>query len=294
MIRFHVERLVVAAICLGGATAHARTSASVTVGGYLESEGGRSYALDGRFSPSEQWTFGAGVGHGESDLEGAGFSGTSVNASAELFLGGFFARVAGERWKDSGQVRSDVLRGELGWIGSSGISFSALVTDRALRVHYSVVVLGETRERDIDFEGTGFGFDLSYYGESWNAGARFVDYDYGNSVARVRNAIGSADTQRFPAFNRLVWSIATRAAGAPERELSFTLGRQFARSSVALDWQLQRDAIFREDTHSLGLTFGREFGPRVLLDLTAGFTDGETFGAIPWGGLALTLRSARP
>lgn len=265
---------------------------SLTLGGVVDDDKGRSLDLSGRFAATPAWTLGAGAGHSESEFDGEKFSGNSFNVSSDVALGAFFIGASANRWKDSGELRATVLRGELGWMSAAGVALSALVTHRATRVDYTVNFLGQLRERQIDFDGTGFGGDVSYLGERWTAGVRFLRYDYGNNVERVRQAMESGDTERFPVLARLIGSVATRTAGSPDRELSFLLGREFGEVSVTADVQLLRDALTGDRTKSGGLTVGFKPTPRFGVDVSGGVTDSDVAGNVPWAGLSLTLRSA--
>lgn len=269
-------------------------AASVTLAGLADSEHGLSYGLDARFSPADSWSLGAGVGRSESSVSGADFAGTSLRLSTDLNLGHFFANAAAQRWKDSGQFKSTTLLGELGWMAESGLSVSALLDDRSMTVDYTMTVQGQPRDAHIDFDGQGFGADISWFGDDWNLGARFIDYSYGRSVDRVRAAIDSANTGRFPRPQLLLDSIVTRAAGAPDRQFAATLGRQFSRSSLQGDWTMERDALTHARIDSLSLTLGYELGAKLRLDTTAGFSDGGAGGTTAFGGLALTLRNQAP
>jgi len=264
--------------------------AAVKVGVVADAESGRSFDVDGWFEPTPNWTIGAGAGQSRSTLEGERFSGTSLRVSTDVSLGGFFAGAAAERWKDSGDLQSTVLQGEVGWMSDAGVALSALLVDRSLRVDYTYTVLAQTREGRIDFDGTGLGADVSWFGESWSLGARFIDYRYGNSVDRVRAVIDSPNTDRFPRLQLLVDSVVTRVASAPDRELSAMVGRQFARSSLLGSVQLQRDALTGSDVHGASLSLAYRATGRLEVGATLGFTDGEA-GTVAWGGLALTLRS---
>jgi len=166
-----------------------------------------------------------------------------------------------------------------------------LLDDRNLTVEYTTTVLGLPRQAQIDFNGTGYGADVSWFGSEWNAGVRYLDYDYGHSVDRVRAAIESASTQRFPRVGSLLESIVTRAAGAPDRQLLATLGRSFGHSSLQADWTLQRDALTHDKVKSLSITWGNQVTARLWLDATAGYSDAEQGDPMAFGGLALTLRN---
>jgi hypothetical protein len=284
-----------AGVWLGALLAGQAWGNSLTVSGLCDGEGGRSIAARGRYAPLEALTLGASIGHSrarfaDSDEE---FSGNTIGAAADLSLGAFFAGASADRWKDSGQLRSTTLHGEAGWMSNAGVALAALVTNRAMRVTYTNTVLGVTRERQIDFKGTGFGADLSYYGEAWTAGVAFLSYDYGQNVQRVRSVLEAGNTQRFPRLQQLIGSVATRAAGAPDRELSLALGRQFTHLSLQASVQWQRDALTAEKSRSAGLTLGLSPWKHFGVDLSAGASKGDETDTIGWVGLALTLRGAK-
>ena len=268
---------------------HARAG-SVTVSGLVDGDNGSSLAVDGSLWLMPSWLVSAGVGHSESSLDANTLAGTSVRASTHVLLGDFAVGGSYNRWKDSGDLTSSLLQGEVGWNADSGFALAALVASRELQINYTITVLGETRARDVHFDGTGLGADVSWYGDSWMAGARFMHYDYGTSMQRVRNALNSPDTLQFPRLQLLVDSVATRLVGAAELEWSATVGRQFARTSLHGDWFMQRDALTGDDIHSLGLTLGYRAGKHFELAFTAGISDAES-GTVPYGGLVVTVRS---
>jgi hypothetical protein len=284
----------IAAVWLGALLAGPAWGNSLTVSGLFDGEEGRSTALRGRYAPVEALTLGASVGQSRSRLGGSDeeFSGSTIGAAADLNIGAFFIGASADRWKDSGQLRSTTWHGELGWMSDAGFALAGLVTHRAMRVTYASTVLGVTRERQIDFKGTGFGADLSYYGEAWTAGVGFLTYDYGQNVERVREVLEAGSTERFPRLQQLIGSVATRAAGAPDRELSLALGRQFAHLSLLASAQWQRDALTGEKSRSAGLTLGLTPTKHFGVDLSAGASKGDETDTIGWVGLALTLRSA--
>lgn len=287
-----MRRLCSFLLAAAAALAPAAGASSLTIAALADGESGHVLDLDGRLEVNDHWALGGGAGHGESSLEGEKFSASSLRLATDLQFGGFFMTADAERWNDSGQLRATTLRGEIGWMSASGLAISAIVADRQLDIDYTVTILDQTREFQVDLDGTGFGGDLSFLGGSWSAGLRYMEYDYGRRVARVRDIRDAAETGRFPRLQRLIASVATRAAGAPDREVAFIVSRQFARHYLSGDWQMQRDAVSGDDTHTFGVTFGVELGERFVLDTLAGLSDSGSTGAVPWGGLALTLRSA--
>jgi len=267
---------------------------SISLGGLLDTDHGRSIDLHGRFSPTEALTLGAGIGSSTTRQGSDELSGNSFEVSADLDAGPIIADASAERWTDSGVLRSTTLHGELGWLGDSGIALSALVTHRDMRVTYTTTLLGQPRDKDVDFAGTGFGADLSYFGETWNSGVRFLRYDYGQSVERARQALAASSTVRFPRLAQLIGSVATQAAGAPDREFSGVLGRQIAGYTLTGDLQWQRDAVTGDKTKSAGLTLGLKPATHVGVDVSAGVSRNATAGTVPWAGFTLTLLRAAP
>lgn len=286
----------VAGLSLGALLAAQAWGNSLTVSGLFDGDDGRSASVRGRFAPLDALTLGASVGHSRSRFDDDAdqeFSGSTFGVAADVDIGAFFANASADRWRDAGQLRSTTLHGELGWMSDTGVSLAALVTNHAERVTYTATVLGQQRERDVDFSGTGFGADLSWYGEVWTAGVRFLDYDYGQKVDRVRGVLDSSSTDRFPRLQQLIGSVATQAAGAPDRELSLVLGRQFTRWSLTADAQWQRDAVTGDKTKSAGLTLGLTPTKHFGIDVSAGASKGGEAGTVGWASLALTLRSAK-
>jgi hypothetical protein len=279
---------VLAAWLLPGGAAWA-ASATATV--LADSEDGLLFGVDGRFSPTDNWSVGAGVAQSQMDLGGADFSGTAMRLSSNVTMGAVMAGASVRHWKDTDQVSSTAVLGELGFMWDSGLSISALLEDRNLRVKYEATVLGDTRSAHVDFNGTGLGADVSWFGADWNLGMRFLDYNYGRSVARVRAAMEAGSTERFPRVQTLLDSMVTRAMGAPDQQFMATIGRRFSRSSIQADWGQQRDALTHEEVQSLSLTYGRSVGGSLGLDVSAGYSDGTDSTSMVFGVLALTWQS---
>jgi hypothetical protein len=100
------------------------------------------------------------------------------------------------------------------------------------------------------------------------------------------------DLGLFPRMQQLGGSPLTLVAGAPDRELVITAQRQFRKTSIRADWQMQRDALTRDDVHVGSMTFGYRFTATLGIDATIGMADGDVNGRIGYGGLSLTWRSA--
>jgi len=283
-----VAGLCAVGLCAAGA---ARAEGSLTLSGLIDSDQGRSLDADARWAPLPAWSVGAGVGKGESGLEGSDLSGTSLRASTDVYLGGFDAGVSLQRWKDSSDLKTSSLRGQAGWTFDSGIGIHALLDDRSLDITYTRQTLaGTARQSTVRFDGTGYGAELSFIGTRINASAHFLDYGYGRSMSRVQGVLSAADTTRFPRLSSLVASMATRAAGAPDREIGLSLGREFSRSSLQGQWLLLRDALSGENTNGLSLIHSYRISKHLEMDTTLGLSDGAADGTLAYGGLSFTVR----
>jgi hypothetical protein len=283
-----IAGLCAAGLCVTGTT---RAEGSLTLSALFDSDRGRSLDADARWAPLPAWSLGAGVGKGESGLEGSDLSGTSLRASTDLYLGGFDAGVSLQRWKDSSDLRTRSVRGQAGWTFDSGIGVHALLDDRSLDITYTrQPPVGAARRSTVQFDGTGYGGEVSFTGTRVNASAYFLDLGYGRSMTRVRSVLAAADTTRFPRLQSLVASITTRAAGAPDRELGVSIGREFSRSSLQGEWLLLRDALTGQNTNSLTLIHSYRFSKHLEMDTTLGLSDGAADGTLAYGGLAFRIR----
>lgn len=283
-----VLTLVAAAL---GAVAPVHADGSLSLSSLFDSDHGRSLDVDARWSPVESWSLGAGVGKGATGRAGPDLSGDSLRASTDVYLGKFDAGVSLQRWKDSGEVKSRSLRAQVGMTFDNGLGAHLLFDDRSLDVVYSRQgALGQMREATVAFDGAGFGGELSFTGERMSVAANFISQSYGRSLSRVRSAIAATDTTRFPRLQLLAASLVTRAAGATDREIGVTLGRQFTRSSLQAQWLLLRDALTGDATHSLSLVHSHPFARHLEIDTTLGLSHGAADGTLAFGGLAFRIR----
>jgi hypothetical protein len=274
-------------LLLGG---NAHAAASLTIGGAIDSEEGSGYDLDAWVAAGEYLSFSAGVGHSDSSLAGAEYSGKSVRVGSDVMIHGANLGVGYSKWKDSKQLQSHSTLVSLGWLAKSGFNVGAVFDDRSLRIHYTVQVLAQTRNAQVSFDGKGRGGELGYFGDQWNLGLRYVSYSYGRTLGRVRNAFDSPNTTAFPRLESLFNSIVTRSASAPDRDVSLSLGRSLTRSSLHGQWLMQRDALTETDVHSLSVRHGYRFTPSVELGTTLGASFSGSDNTLTYGGLSLTLR----
>lgn len=285
--------LAAAALCaaLLGGPGKAIAEGSLTLSGLFDSDQGRSLDADARWSPMPSWSLGAGIGQGKTGMEGSDLSGTSLRVSTDLFLGDFDAGVSLQSWKDSSDLKTRSLRAQAGWTFGPGVGVHALFDDRRLDIQYTrQVALAQPRRATVQFDGTGYGGELSYTGSRYNAAAHLIDYGYGRSMSRVRGVLAATDTTRFPRVQLLVASLVTRAAGAPDREMGLTVGREFSRSSVQGEWLLLRDALTGDKTNSLSLIHSYRFSAHLEMDTTLGLSDGAADGTLAFGGLSFRIR----
>lgn len=286
-------RIQIPVLLFAAAMASAAGASTLRLSGLIDGDEGRAFDVDAMLGLTDHWSVGAGAGSSHAGSDAEGLSATSLRITADLQAGGVFANAAAEQWKDPGELRATTLRGSLGWMSDAGFAVSALVADRSLDITYTATVQGMTRELQVGIDATGLGADLSWFGTRWSAGASFMRYDYGRNVDRIRTILDAAATERFPRLQRLVTSVAARAAGAPDREISLLVAHEFARGYVSADWLWQRDAVMREEASMLAATLGWHLRPRWRLDTTAGVSRSDSSGSVSFGGLSITLRTAR-
>jgi hypothetical protein len=278
-------------LSLSAAATAADGTALITVAGLADSESGTSFDADAYWGPTANWGVGLGVGKIESNLPGADFSGTSFRGSSDVTIGRLNARAGFRQWEDSSQIDSDAGTFEMSWLFDSGLSVALLYEDRSLATTYQVSgPLGRRRNQTLDLDGSGWGADLSWFGDEWQAGIRYLDLGYGSTLDRLRTAISSPQTLRFPGIQSLVDTVLTRNIAPIDYEFSALLGRSFDRASLRGEWFLQRDALTGQDIQSFSLRYGYRFTDHVELGLTGGLLDASFGGSIGFGGLALTLR----
>jgi len=199
--RASVRRMAIAGLCAAGlcAAAAARAEGSLTLSGLFDSDQGRSLDADARWAPLPAWSLGAGVGKGKSGVAGADLSGTSLRASTDLYLGGFDAGASLQHWKDSSDLKTRSVRAQAGWTFDSGIGVHALLDDRSLDIVYTrQPQAGPARQATVQFDGKGYGGEISFTGTRINSAAHYIDYGYGRSMTRVRGVLAATDTTRFP------------------------------------------------------------------------------------------------
>ena len=274
----------------GASQALASPAASLTLAGTVDSQDGTGTDLDAWWAPNDTWSIGGGVGKSDSGAAGEAFSGTSLRLNSDLVLGRFNVGASASSWDDPDQLTTRATQAELGWTADNGLSISAIFEDRSMTVRYEGRVANQRRDQRVDFDGTGHGVGIAWFGEEWNAGVQYMGYGYGPSLARVRSIMTSATTTQFPRLQALVDSILTRAAGAPSREISLSLGRDLTRSSLRGQWLQQRDALTLTDINSFSLSHDYRFASHWALETTLGLSEGGALGTIGFGGFAITLR----
>jgi hypothetical protein len=373
MAHGHVEGVAVRGlrifIALAGASTAQVHGASLTLGTLLDSDDAVSWQAVGTVAPARNWLLGAGAGTHDLQFDGERYTGTSLQLATRVNMRSFFAGVSGQHWKDSGDLRSVVLQGELGWMSQSGLTLSLLGSDRSLRAPFTTLnLLGQPLAHEAKSDGQGLGAGIAWTGRGWNLSARFLDYHYrhrhegeiapvisvpalldelesigddlsgisaATPVLQILQGAGLLGTVQdvldtaggvagsvvpavveltdgvasqlplplptvsdllnlglFPRLQQLVASPLSLVAGAPDRELTVTVGRQFLRASLRADWLLQRDALTRDEVSVTSMTFGYRFSERFGIDATAGVASGGVGGRVSYGGLSLTLRSA--
>src|SRR5688572_25258566 len=129
---------------LAGLTGQVQAS-SFTLGTLLDTDEAVSWQASGTLTPGQNWLLGGGAGTHDLQFEGDRYSGTSLAAATRVNIKSFFAGASAQRWRDSGELTSLALQGELGWTSQAGLSVSVLFSDRSLRAPFATLdLLGQT------------------------------------------------------------------------------------------------------------------------------------------------------
>lgn len=288
------QRFVVAALLpLSGpplAVAADAGAFNATVATFIDDADGVSTDLDLYWEPTDWLGLSAGIGQAESSSQLADLDGDALRAGVDVRGDSLGGRLNWRRWQDSGQFESDSLGGELYWRTGSGWQFGLIAEQRDFSVDYTVTVLNRPVTRRVEFDGQGFGAQVSWYGEAWGGYLRGVSYDYGDTLARVRAAAQTPNLGRFPRIQALVASLLTRTAGAIDHDLSAGIERSFQRSGLRLDVSTTRDTLSAAESRTLSLSYRYALTPRFELEGTLGTADSDDLDSVGFAGLALSLR----
>jgi hypothetical protein len=263
---------------------------TATVAAFVDDADGLSTDLDLYWEPSDWLGLSAGIGQAESSGELADLDGNSLRAGVDLHGESLGGRLNWRRWQDSGQFESDSLGAELYWRTTSGLQVGVIAEQRDFSVDYTVTLLNRPVARRVEFDGQGFGAQLSWYGDAWGGYLRGVSYDYGNTLARVRAAAQTPNLGRFPRIQALVASLLTRTAGAIDHDVSAGIERSFQRSGLRLDVSATRDTLSSAESRTLSLSYRYSLTPRFELEGTLGTADSDDLDSVGFAGLALSLR----
>lgn len=294
MLRKPHRRALAAALLLSAALPAADAADtgqfSANLSTFVDDADGTSVDLDLYWAPNRWFALGGGIGKAESSNELADLDGDSLRASLDLHGDSLGGRVNWRRWQDSGEFESDSVAAELYWRTANGWQFGVIAEQRDFTVDYTITLLNRVVPRSETFDGEGLGAQVSWYGDAWGGYVRGVSYDFGDTLARVRNAAQAPNLARFPRIQALVASLLTRTAGAIEHDLSAGIERSFQRSGLRLDVSSTRDALTATDSRSVSVSYRYALTPRFELEGTLGSADSDTLDSIGFAGLTLGFR----
>jgi hypothetical protein len=272
--------------------AMAKSEVSLTIDAIADSDSGSGFDADFYFAPNEHWGIGAGAGKSDAQTGGTSFSGHTLRLNTDLTLGPVNISLGTQQWQDTTHLNSRSTLGQVSWMADNGLSLAALIDDRNLEIKYQRRLLQNQRlPAQVTIAGTGFGGDLGYFGANWSSGIRYMAYNYGSSLDRVRAIALLPTTTEFPVIQALANSVLSRAAGMPDSEITVHAGRTFKHSSLSGEWLWQRDAITQSDINTVALRHERKFTPHLELSTTLGFSRGGSQDTVGFGELALTIRN---
>lgn len=287
-----VAALLLAAVpALPAAVAAETGRFSASIGTLVDDADGTSVDVDLYWEPTTWLSLGAGIGQSESSADLADFNGDSRRASLDVHGDSLGGRLSWRQWQDSGQFDSDSMAAEVYWRTTSGWQFGAIAEQRDFGVDYTVTVLNRPLQRRVEFDGQGFGAQVSWYGDAWGGYLRGVTYDYDETLARVLAAARTPNLARFPRLDSLVTSLLTRSAAAVDHDLAAGIERSFQRSGLRFDVSTTRDSLSGADSRSLSVSYRYSLTPRFELEGTLGSADNDDLDAVGFAGIALSYRN---
>ena len=259
---------------------------------YVDDADGTGFDVAARLRPVEWLSLSLGGGQSSTSADATDFEGTAVHGGVDLQRGRFGAGLHASQWDDSDQFRSRTLGGELSWTFAESVELAVLLEDRALEIDYATTgPLGRVLQQSQQFDGTGLGARLAWYGEAWSVAAGGKSYDYDDTLERVIAISRSPNTARLPRIASLVNSVMTRTVGAIDYQATLTVDRAFARAGVGADLTVSRDALTRVDSTSYGLHGRYDLTTHWGVDASVGLTDTDGLDSVGFASLGFSFRN---
>lgn len=264
----------------------------VQFAGYVDDADGTSFDVAAQLRPADWLSLSIGGGQSSVALVASDFEGRSVRGGVDLRRGRFGAGLHASSWDDSDQFSSEILDAELSWVFADSLELALQFEDRALEVDYVTVgPFGRPLPQTAEFDGTGVGARVAWYGREWTAWVDGMSYDYDERLERLVAASRAPSTRALPRLAALVNSVLTRTAGAIDYQASVGVERAFARAGLGADVLVSSDVVSGADSTSLSLTFRYDLTTRWGINGQLGTIDTDGIDRTAFAGFGFSFRN---
>jgi hypothetical protein len=274
-------------LILGCALAQA-APVSAEFGYTLDQDGGHALDLDLSLAPTRHLTLHAGAGQSQAGDQAGNLNGNLFNAGASLHGERGGLSLAWDSFDDSSNYQARTMAARA-WFTAADFEFALLGRQRDMAVVATLELPLRTVRRELEFAATGFGLQIGYAREDFNAYVMALEYDYDEEFDDFIDLIGSPELALRPRIEALVGSIVTQTQGAIDRQAGVGCEFAFDRNSLAVDLAFVHDAVLDAGSRSLSLTWRRAQTAHLDWGLSAGLVDSDTFGNIGFLGAQIGL-----
>lgn len=273
-----------------GLPAQAAASWSASVGAEADDNGAHAADVDIGWSPTDRFgvTFAAGQSSSADDL-GTDFDSTTLFAGADWQLTELLgAAIAYDVWDDPDNYAKRTLHATL-FIGNDRLRLGVLAQSVESETTAQLGLF--RREVTFDFDGTGYGAELTLNGNRVSAYASYLTYDYDENVDRLLSFLANPALARRPRLEALFGSGLTAAAALLDYSATVGLDVYAGRARFGFSCSLLRDAVSDSDSTSLRAQVEWPLAARWSAQVSAGVNDSDVESSALFAGGRILYRS---
>jgi hypothetical protein len=270
--------------------AHAESSWTASLGAEADDRSASAIDADVGWSPTERFTLAFSGGHtrGADDL-GDDFDATVLSASADWQMADVVGlAIAYDTWEDPDSYEKR--NGHLTlYLGNERARIGLVAQSVSSKTTAQLALLRRTAS--IDFDGKGYGADLSLNSERTGFYASYVAYDYDDSTARLITFLSNPALARRPRLEALLGSSTTAAAALLDYSASVSADFYLARARIGVSWSMLRDIVSDSNSQTVKADVEWPVASHWSLRLTGGVNDSDLDSSVIFGGVRILFRS---
>jgi hypothetical protein len=281
---------VALAIAMPGMPAHAAASWTASAGAEADANGASAADIDIGWSPTDRFgvTLAAGRSSGADDL-GTDFDSTTLFAGADWRLTELLgAAVAYDVWDDPANYGKSTFHATL-FIGTDRVRIGLLAQSVESETTAQLGLL--RREVTFDFDGTGYGAELTLNGNRLSAYASYLTYDYDENVDRLLSFLANPALSRRPRLDALVGSGLTAAAALLDYSVIAGVDLYAGRARFGFSCSFLRDVVSDSDSASLRAEVEWPLAAHWSAQVSAGVNDSDIESSALFAGGRILYRS---